>query len=141
MNRPECGADNVVCQPRFNEFLILEFTDPAAYGAVHPLTVAAYMLQHSSKMSREGWTYEQGLLRKFLDANQTPEVVGTQNRDWIDGGQYRFTIKAGDGKPVAEKTAWTKSILDVRTESASVYCDDVTTWARSALEDVQGLAV
>ena len=37
--------------------------------------------------------------------------------------------------------AWTKTILDVRTENAEVYCEDIKAWAKSALEDVQGFEV
>jgi hypothetical protein len=32
-------------------------------------------------------------------------------------------------------------ILDVRTENAEVYCADVSAWARSVLDEVQGLEV
>ena len=64
-NCPECGAPENLCQARFDEFLVLEFTD-AGYGAVHHLTVAAFMVQHSSKMTPEGWRYERDLLREFL---------------------------------------------------------------------------
>ena len=49
-NCPECGAPDNLCQTRFDEFLVLEFTD-AGYGAVHHLTVATFMVQHSSKMT------------------------------------------------------------------------------------------
>jgi len=60
-NCPECGATDVACEIRFNEFLILEFTDPG-FGEVHHLTVATYMLQHSSKLTRQGWLQMRDLL-------------------------------------------------------------------------------
>jgi hypothetical protein len=60
MNCPECGAPNAACATRFDECLVLEFSN-AGYGAVHHLTVAAYMLQHSSKLTREGWLHMRGL--------------------------------------------------------------------------------
>lgn len=44
----ECGALCTVennCVERFQRYMALEMTD-AAYGEVHHLTVAAYMLQH-----------------------------------------------------------------------------------------------
>ena len=136
MNCPECGAAEILCQTRFDEFLALEFTD-AGYGAVHHLTVAAYMLQHSSKLTREGWLHERELLREFLVKNKPPAFIRKQNKDLVDSGKRTFKIKSIDGKPVINKSAWMKTILDVRTESAEVYCADVTAWARSVREDAQ----
>ena len=135
MNCPECGEPDSLCQTRFDEFLVLEFTD-AGYGAVHHLTVAAYMLQHSSKLTREGWLHERKLLREFLVANKPPAFIRKQNKDLVDSGKRKFKIKSRDDLPVINKTTWTKTILDVRVENAEAYCDDVTAWARSVLEDV-----
>jgi len=136
MNCPECGAPETLCQTRFDEFLVLEFTD-AGYGAVHHLTVTAHMIQHSSKLTREGWLHERGLLHEFLVENKPPAFIRKQNKDLVDSGKRTFKIKSRDGKPVINKTAWTKTILDVRTENAEVYCADVTAWAGAVLEDVE----
>jgi len=140
MNCPECGATDGLCQTRFDEFLILEFTD-AGYGAVHHLTVATFMIQHSSKMTREGWMYERELLKEFLIENKPPQLVRKQMKDTVDSGKRKFKIKSRDGLPVINKTTWTKTILDVRVENAEIYCEDVNAWARSVLEDVQGLKI
>lgn len=140
MNCPECDAPDNLCQTRFDEFLVLEFTD-AGYGAVHHLTVATYMIQHSSKLTREGWLFERDLLREFLVENKPPAFIRKQNKDLVDSGKRKFKIKSRDGLPVINKTTWTKTILDVRVENAKDYCEDVTAWARSVLEDVQGLEV
>ena len=137
---PECGAPDNLCQTRFDEFLILEFTD-AGYGAVHHLTVATYMLQHSSKMTREGWLFERNLLREFLVDNKPPAYIRKQNKDVVDSGKRTFKIKSKTGLPVIDKATWTKTILDVRTESAEVYCEDITAWARSVLEETEELRV
>ncbi len=136
MNCLECGAPETLCQTRFDEFLVLEFTD-AGYGAVHHLTVTAYMLQHSSKLTREGWLHERELLREFLVENKPPAFIRKQNRDLVDSGKRTFKIKSRDGKPVINKTSWSKTILDVRTENAEVYCVDVNAWAKSVLEDAE----
>jgi hypothetical protein len=140
MNCPECGAVDTLCQTRFDEFLILEFTNPG-YGAVHHLTVATYMLQHSSKISREGWLHERELLREFLVENKPPSFIRKQNKDLVDSGKRTFKFKSKDGKSVTDKTSWNKTILDVRTESAGVYCEDVTNWARSVLEEAETTAL
>ena len=140
MKCPECGAPDSLCQERFDEFLVLEFTD-AGYGAVHHLTVAAFMVQHSSKMTREGWLFERNLLREFLIENKPPAYLRKQNRDVVDSGKRTFKIKSRTGLPVIDKTTWTKTILDVRTENAEVYCEDITAWARSVLEEAEKVAL
>ncbi len=134
MNCPECCAPDQLCQSRFDEFLVLEFTD-AGYGAVHHLTVTAFMIQHSSRMTREGWMYERELLREFLIENKPPSYIRKQNKDRVDSTKRTFKIKSRDGKRIIEKSTWKKTILDVRTENAEVYCEDITSWARSVLED------
>lgn len=136
MNCPECGAAETLCQTRFDEFLALEFTD-AGYGAVHHLTVTAYMIQHSSKLTREGWLHERELLREFLVENKPPAFIRKQNRDLVDSGKRTFKIKSRDGKPVIDKISWIKTILDIRSENAEAYCADVTAWAMAVLEDAQ----
>ena len=139
MKCPECGAVDNLCQSRFDEFLVLEFTNPG-YGAVHHLTVATYMLQHSSKMTKEGWLHERELLREFLVENKPPSYIRRQNKDLVDSGKRTFTFKSKDGKPVIDKTRWTRTILDVRAENAETYCKDITVWAKSALDDAEKIS-
>ena len=140
MNCPECGAPDRLCQARFDEFLILEFTD-AGYGAVHHLTVAAFMVQHSSKMTREGWLSERDLLKDFLVENKSPAYIRQQNKDVVDSGKRTFKIKSKTGLPVIDKTSWRKTILDVHAENAEVYCEDITAWARSVLDEAEEIKV
>lgn len=140
VNCPECGASDDLCKLRFDEFLALEFSD-MGYGAVHNLTVATYMLQHSSKLSLEGWLYERDLLREFIVEKKSPSLIRQQAKDSVDSGKRTFKFKSKDGKPVINKSTWTKTILDVRAENADVYCVDVTEWARSALEEAGEIEV
>ena len=140
MNCPECGAPDTLCKTRFDEFLVLEFTD-AGFGAVHHLTIAAYMLQHSSKLTREGWLHERELLREFLVENKPPAFIRKQNKDLVDSGKRKFKIKSRDGVPVISKTTWTKTILDVHVENAEIYCEDVTAWAKSTLAEAEVIAI
>jgi len=139
-NCPECGAQDNLCQSRFDEFLILEFTD-AGYGAVHHLTVGTFMVQHSSKMTREGWQYERDLLREFLVEKKTPAMIRKQIKDTVDSGKRTFKFKSKTGIPVIHKTAWAKTILDVRAENAEVYREDIHAWASSVLEEAEAVAV
>ena len=138
-NCPECGAPDSLCKERFDEFLILEFTD-AGYGAVHHLTVTAYMIQHSSKMTREGWLFERNLLREFLVEKKPPAYIRKQNKDVVDSGKRKFKIKSKTGVPVIDKTTWIMTILDVQAEDAEVYCEDVTAWARSTLKESEKIS-
>lgn len=62
MNCPECSAAASLCKSRFDKCLALEFSN-LRYGAVHNLTVCAYMLQHSSQLSK-GWLYKRDLPRE-----------------------------------------------------------------------------
>ena len=140
MNCPECGASDSLCKERFDEFLALEFTD-LEYGAVHNLTVATFMIQHSSRMSKEGWLYERDLLREFIVEKKSPSLIRQQVKDSVDSGKRTFKFKSKDGVPIISKTTWTKTIVDVRTENAEVYCADVTAWARSVLEEAEAVAI
>jgi len=140
MKCPECGAAEAACESRFHECLTLEFQDPA-YGAVHHLTVTAYMLQHSSQLTREGWLHERELLREFLVENKPSAFIRHQNKDLVDSGKRTFKIKSKDGKPVISKTTWTKTILDIRMENAEDYCADVTAWAKSVLDEVDKITI
>ena len=140
MNCPECGAPDNMCQTRFDEFLVLDFTN-AGYGAVHHLTVATFMVQHSSKMTREGWLFERDLLKEFLVENKSPEYLRKQNKDIVDSGKRKFKIKSRNGKPVINKTAWRKTILDIRAENANLYREDITAWARSVLEEAEAITI
>ena len=139
-NCPECGAPNTLCQTCFDEFLVLEFTD-AGYGAVHHLTVATFMVQHSSRMTREGWMYERDLLREFLVENKPPQLVRKQIKNSVDSGKRTFKFKSKTGVPVINKITWAKTILDVRAENAEVYREDISAWARSVLEETEKLNV
>ncbi|MFZ5821229.1 MAG: DUF5946 family protein [Chloroflexota bacterium] len=139
MNCPECGATDFLCKARFDECLALEFSD-LRYGAVHNLTVCAYMLQHSSQLSREGWLYERDLLREFIVEGKSPSVIRQQVKDSVDSGKRTFKFKSKDGKPVIHKSTWTRTILDVRTENPKTYCADVTAWARSVLEESEKIS-
>ena len=140
MDCPECGAPAGECESRYHECLVKEFSEPG-YGAVHHLTVSAYMLQHSSRLTREGWLYERELLREFLVEKKSPAFIRKQNRDVLDSGKRNFRIKPKTGEPVIVKIMWTKTILDIRAEDATVYCADVREWASNVLKNIEGLTI
>jgi len=137
---PECGAPGHACETRYHECLVKEFTD-AGCGSVHHLTVAAYMLQHSSNLSREGWLEIRRLLREVLIENKAPVEVRKRNSPRVDSGRRDWKIASKDGVPVVRKTAWSKTILDVRMGGPGVYRADVTAWAKAVLADAEELRI
>ena len=140
MNCPECGAPDNTCEAHYHECLVKEFTDPG-YGAVHHLTVATYMLQHSSKLTKEGWLHMRGLLREFLSEKKPPALIRKQSKDIVDSGKRTFKIASKDGQPKIRRARWTKTVLDVRMENAEAYCADVNAWARAALADAEQVEI
>ena len=136
----ECGAPDNACEDRFNECLAKEFED-ARYGRVHNLTVSAFMLQHSSRLTREGWLYERDLLREFLLGGKSPEEVRSERRDAVDSGKRTFKIKSKTGQPVIPRTSWSRTVLDVRLDNPSDYCEDIISWASATLMDAEGINV
>jgi hypothetical protein len=99
------------------------------------------MLQHSSKLTREGWLHERELLREFLVENKPPAFIRKQNKDLVDSGKRTFKIKSKDSRPVINNITWSKTILNIRMDDAEVYCDDVAAWARSVLEQAEAIAI
>jgi hypothetical protein len=137
MNCTECGAENTderTCETRYHACLVKEFTE-SGYGIVHHLTVAAYMLQHSSKLSLQAWLETRMLLREFLVENKLPAEIRKQNKDNLDSGRRNWKITAKDGIAKITRTEWTKTILNVSLKNAEAYCADVTLWAQAALKD------
>jgi len=95
------------------------------------------MVQHSSRLTREGWLFERSLLREFLVEGKSPALVRQESRVALDSGKRQFKIKSKTGQPVIAKTTWAKTILDVRAENAAIYCVEIESWARSVLEDAE----
>lgn len=135
---PECGAPERRCEARFHEFLALEYADPA-YGAVHHLTVPAYMVQHSSNLSGEGWLFERELLRRFLIEGASASRLRRELAPHLDSGRRTFRIKSSDARPLFDPPAWQKTIMDVRHHEPEIYCLDVAAWARAVWMDAENV--
>ncbi len=136
MDCPECGAPESACEARYHECLAKEFSE-AGYGAVHHLTVSAYMLQHSSRLTKEGWLFERDLLKDFLVNEKDPALVVKQNQARLDSGTRGFKIASTDGQPRIDRRQWSKTILDVHLDTAEMYCQQVVAWAQSVLADAE----
>lgn len=136
---PHCGADYATgetCEDRFNASQLQEVADPGYY-AVHHLSVPSYMLQHNG-YSREGWILVRRLLTEFL-AGLTPEEARRRYRTAFDGGKRNFSFTRGPKLEGVDDIAWTRTIADVRLDTAEHYRADVQAWAESIVRDSEEL--
>lgn len=137
-----CGAvlpEGSTCQSIFDEFLNLEFTDPA-YGQVHYLTVTCFMLQHE-RYSDEALIWTQATLKTYFDEELTaPQIrqraaqtANRANRTW------KVTRRA-DARPLP-KVAWSITVAHVAqsTHDPEKYCEHVRRWARATLQQMEVL--
>ncbi len=136
---PQCGAgceSGENCEARFNLMLVKEMEAPA-YGAVHHISVPCYMLQHNA-YSREGWLMVRDLIYQFVYGNVTPEIARRQFRA-RSAKPKAFSITRGPKLPGVEEIRWTRTIADVRVDTAEHYRADVREWAKSILADSEAL--
>ena len=140
MNKcPQCSAEFLEgedCRARFDLCLAKEFADPAIFGAVHNLSVPAYMLQHN-EYSREGWLETRKLLAKFVYEGLSPSDARKQNRAQVDSGNRKWSFTKGTKLAQVDNIRWTRTIADVRLDNAENYCAAVRLWAASVLADTE----
>ncbi len=137
---PECGAaldPGESCEERFHRCLALEYEDWTGYGAVHHLTVPAYMLQHPGRYSREGGLEARRLLAAFL-SGKAPTTVRSQNRAHLDSGRRPWRMAGGEPVAPPAGATWSRTISDVRMDDPATYCAGVVEWARAVLADTAG---
>ncbi len=136
---PQCGASyeaDETCEERFNAGQALEFSDPA-YFAVHHLSVPCFLLQHN-RYSREGWVRTRELLARFV-SGLTPEEARRQSRQDVDSGNRTYSFTKGPKLAGVEEIAWTRTVADVRLDTAERYCADTQEWAASIVHDSEEL--
>jgi hypothetical protein len=95
------------------------------------------MLQHNG-YSRDGWIMARHLLTRFL-GGWTPEEVRRQYRKAVDSGNRTYSITRGPKLEGVEAITWTRTIADVRLDTAEHYCTDVRAWAESIVTDSEAL--
>jgi hypothetical protein len=138
---PQCGAtlaSGETCIDRFNATQIKEIENPASYYAVHHLSVPCYMLQHNA-YSRHGWLAVRQLLHQFVYEGLTPAEARRQNRTTWDSGQRTWSLTKGAKLTQVDDIVWTRTIADVRIDTAEHYCADVRDWAIAVLNDTEAL--
>jgi hypothetical protein len=138
---PQCGAtlaSGETCIDRFNIAQIKEIENPASYYTVHHLSVLCYMLQHNV-YSRDGWLAVRQLLHQFVYEDLTPAEARRQNRTTWDSGQRTWSLAKGAKLTQVDDIVWTRTIADVRIDTAEHYCADVRDWAIAVLADTAAL--
>ena len=142
---PECGArqrDGKNCQTIFDEFLAWEFSDPA-FGAVHMLTVACFMIQHR-RYSNDGLAWIAQKLRETLEQGVSPAEIRRQVTREVGQAQRGWKVTRQPGEPPLPRIAWSMTIADVdagcRAASGAPdparYRDLIHQWARVTLSEM-----
>lgn len=134
---PLCGGETAVsetCADRFNRCLALEYEHPAAFGAVHPLTVLCYMLQHNA-YTATAWAAARKMLAQFVHEGKTPAEMRRQNRQWLAQRDPASRLTAGEKLAEFETIVWSRTIADVRLDTPDSYCADINQWAQRVLAD------
>lgn len=139
---PRCGAEypsDEQCRNRFERSMALEYENPAAWGAVHHLTVLCYMLQHN-EYSREVWLEARKMLAQFIEGDITPDTMRKRNRSKFDSAHRTWSVTKGPKLPEFDAVVWSRTIADIRLDDPETYCADVRLWAVSILKDTESLA-
>ena len=137
---PECGAEwseEATCQSCFDSFLALEFTDPA-YGNVHFLTVACFMIQHG-RYSHEAIVGIAALLKASFEEKLTTSEL-RQRANLLTGGEDRaWNVLRRTDEPPPPRPVWSMTIIDVarQVQDATNYCDLVRQWASLTFQEVE----
>ncbi len=141
----ECGArqrDGKDCQAIFDEFLVWEFTD-AAFGEVHMLTVACFMIQHG-RYSDDGLAWIEQKLRETLEQNISPSTIRRQAARAVGQAQRSWKVTRQPGEPLLPPIAWSMTIADVAAgcrdasgaPDAVRYRHLIRQWAKTTLREM-----
>jgi hypothetical protein len=127
----QCGAafdDGGDCLSCFHALLAYENERPAAFGAVHHLTVATYYLQHPAGYTHETLAHWREILARSLDGTAT---VG-KLRD-LAGRRFAGTKRVredGQSPPDWWPHVWPRTIQSVFTPDTNVEVDTYVLRAR-----------
>ncbi|GAB2571664.1 DUF5946 family protein [Gracilibacillus alcaliphilus] len=129
----DCGAfhtEGRTCQSIYHDFLALEFED-SAYGQVHFLTVACYMIQHNG-YSGEALVWVESKLGTYLMYNLSgPEIRKLAAKD-TSSSIRNWEVNRQREAPPLPKVSWSMTIADVKQQmhDAESYCELIIEWGR-----------
>lgn len=69
----------------------------------------------------------------------SPPVQRKQNRQRFDSGQRQWKFTRGTKISEVDRIVWTRTIADVRLDTAEAYCVDAKRWASSVLADTESI--
>lgn len=136
MNEPCAQCGSLCCEETFHRFLAREYVE-AGYGAVHHLTVAAYMLQHPQQLSEEGWRAMRDTLRAFLLEGRSAQEHRALIREHVSSDNRSWSLKNGPRLALPAGFRWTQTIDAVDDAAPARYCRDIEDWARAVLQDAE----
>src|SRR5688500_11839313 len=122
---PQCGAmypTDETCEDRFNISQVTELEQPGYY-AVHHFSVPCYMLPHNG-YSRRGWLEVRALLAEFVQGLH-PDDALRRARSEVGSNKRSWSFTRGEKLAGVEAITWTRTIADVRLDTAEHYCADV----------------
>jgi hypothetical protein len=127
------------CQSLFDELLALEFSD-MAYGAVHFLTGACFMIQHN-RYSDEALAWIEDKLRAHLERGVPIHQVRRQAARETQQATRTWRVERQPGARQLPEVAWSMTIADAfaARNDAERYRQVVTEWARAVLQEMQSL--
>jgi hypothetical protein len=129
--------DSRTCQNVFDEFLVLEFSEPA-FGKVHFLTVACYMIQHR-RYSDEGLRWIETKLRDYLENGILADKIRIQAAQEVSQVHRRWKVRRNHNDRKLPTISWSKTISDIKFShgDAASYCREITDWCRLTLNEMQ----
>ena len=138
----ECGAvlpEGETCQALFDECMCFEYTNEA-YGQVHFLTVACFMIQHG-RYSDEALAWIQPMLRVYLDEQITAQQIRQRAAKGVNRATRQWKVIRPADAPLLPKVVWAMTIVDVaqHMQSSEQYCEQVKQWARTILQQMESV--
>lgn len=136
---PQCGAElppDQTCRALFERCLVKDYEQPATYGAVHHLVVACYMLQHN-EYSRRAWLGARQLVAQVIREGASPARLLQKMQPHLNSNTRTWKIVGEPKIAEVEAIVWTRTIADMRLDSAESYVADAHGWANSILADTE----
>jgi hypothetical protein len=125
------------CQAIFDSFLVLEYTVPA-FGEVHMLTVACFMIQHK-RYSDEAMVWIEQQLRAYLEDDRQVEEIRRQAGREVDQAKRDWKVTRQPGARPLPEVSWSMTIQDVAGgyQDAENYRRLVKQWAKVTLDEMK----
>jgi hypothetical protein len=131
-NCNQCGAahdDGADCESCFHALLAYENERPAAFGAVHHLTVATYYLQHPAGYTHEALAHWREIVSLALEGRASIRELRELSGNRFAGAKR--VREPGASPPTWWPTRWPLGIQSVFTPGLDVDVDSYVGRARA----------